>query len=137
MSTLLVFYFLFNFYECKLMHQVSPEGKYIFGSSPSENRRKKPSSSPSTPTTPTPPSTPRQAHTPATARKMQQPDESPKLQPVTSIMQQSTAHVQHAPPPQQQQRQQPVQHQQQQPQPLIQHQIQPQSIQTKSINNMK
>ncbi|XP_030830306.1 uncharacterized protein LOC115918345, partial [Strongylocentrotus purpuratus] len=116
---------------------VSPEGKYIFGSSPSENRRKKPSSSPSTPTTPTPPSTPRQAHTPATARKMQQPDESPKLQPVTSIMQQSTAQIQHAPPPQQQQRQQQVQHQQQQPQPLIQHQIQPQSIQTKSINNIK
>ncbi|XP_041485108.1 tensin-3-like [Lytechinus variegatus] len=114
---------------------ISPEGKYIFGSSPSENRRKKPSSSPSTPTTPTPPSTPRLPHTPATARKMQQLDESPKLQPVQSIMQQSTVQIQHAPPPpQQQQPQQRIQQQQHQPQQLIQHQMQPQTIQTKSIS---
>ncbi|XP_041468237.1 tensin-1-like isoform X6 [Lytechinus variegatus] len=117
--------------------RISPEGKYIFGSSPSENRRKKPSSSPSTPTTPTPPSTPRLPHTPATARKMQQLDESPKLQPVQSIMQQSTVQIQHAPPPPQQQQQQPqqrIQQQQHQPQQLIQHQMQPQTIQTKSIS---
>nr|XP_054755241.1 uncharacterized protein LOC129261203 isoform X1 [Lytechinus pictus] len=114
--------------------RISPEGKYIFGS-PSENRRKKPSSSPSTPTTPTPPSTPRLQHTPATARKMQQLDESPKLQPVKSIMQQSTVQIQHAPPPQQQQQpQQRIQQQQHQPQQLIQHQMQPQTIQTKSIS---